>query len=118
MHELTIIENILNIVKNNLKNDPSEVKKIFITLGVLSGIEKNALLQSFAAIKKNHPFTRTKLIISENKRVIFCPTCKKQTKIQKNLILKCRFCGKRKVDIIKGKEMTIDKIEKDICNQE
>lgn len=112
MHEFAISENILSTVKSKL-DDPytSAVSKIYITLGVLSGVEKNALQYSFSLREKKPPFIHTKLIIQENQLTILCDACKKTTLIRSSFTLKCGSCGKLTTTIIKGKEMTIDKIE-------
>lgn len=112
MHEFAISENIIETVKSKL-DDPhtSAVSKIYITLGVLSGVEKNALEYSFSLRDKKPPFTNTELVVQENQLTVLCDACKKTTIIRNSFTLKCGSCGKLTTTIIKGKEMTIDKIE-------
>lgn len=112
MHEFAISENILKTVKSKL-DDPytSAVSKIYITLGVLSGVEKNALQYSFSLREVKPPFTNTELIVRENQLTVLCDSCKKITIIHNSFTLKCGSCGKLTKTILKGKEMTIDKIE-------
>lgn len=112
MHELAIARSILKTVKSNLvQTDVSSVSKIYVSLGVLSGVEKGALEWSFRLIKKKKPFLHTQLVIQENELTIFCESCKKKTIIRNSFTLKCGLCGRLSAKIVKGKEMTIDKIE-------
>lgn len=112
MHEISIAQSILETVKKSIVNlNVTKINKIYISIGVLSGVEKEALLYCFNLIPKDKLFKNAKLIITENVLVIYCPVCKIETSIKNGFILKCAKCGKLTPQIIKGKELTIDKIE-------
>lgn len=112
MHELSIAQEILYVVKSNPNvTKANDISKIHITLGVLSGVEKDALVYSFATMNKPPPFSNTRLVVSENTVVIFCESCQKHTEIHDCFTLKCEYCGALTSQIVKGKELTIDSIE-------
>jgi hydrogenase nickel incorporation protein HypA/HybF len=112
MHELSIAQNIIDTVAASVKNKKiSKIKKIYISLGVLSGVEKDSLLFNFDLIPKDKIFEKTKLLIKENVLVVYCPKCKTNTSIKNSFVLKCSVCGNLTSNIVEGKELRIDKIE-------
>lgn len=112
MHELSIAQNIIDTVTISVKNKKiSKIKKIYISLGVLSGVEKDSLLFNFNLIPKDKLFDKAKLIIKENVLVVYCPKCKTKTTIKNSFVLRCSFCGSLTSEIIEGKELRVDKIE-------
>jgi len=112
MHELSIAQNIIDTVVASVKNKKiSKIKKIYISLGVLSGVEKDSLLFNFNLIPKDKLFEKTKLLIKENVLVVYCPKCKIKTIIKNSFVLRCSLCGNLTSEIIEGKELRIDKIE-------
>lgn len=112
MHELAIAQNILKTVQNNIQGKPvKKVTKIYTSIGVLSGVEKDALQYAFQLIPKEQPFQKVKLIIQETPLTVYCIHCQEETIITNNFILKCSKCGQLSKQITKGKELNIDKIE-------
>ena len=112
MHELSIAQNIIDTVTTSVKNKKiSKIKKIYISLGVLSGVEKDALIFSYNLIPKDKLFEKSKLVIKENVLVVYCPKCKTNTSIKNSFVLKCSLCGNLTSNIVEGKELKIDKIE-------
>jgi len=112
MHEISIAQNILKTVKKYIisKNILS-VNKIVVSLGVLSGVQKDSLVYSFGLIPKDKLFANTELVVHENSLVVYCTHCDKETSIIDSYILKCSTCGNLTKNIVKGKELTIDTIE-------
>jgi len=112
MHEISIAQSILKSVKQSVKKlEITEIHKIHISIGVLSGVEKEALLYSFNFIPKDKLFKKTKLIINENILVVYCSACKTETPITDGFTLRCSRCGNLTSAIVKGNELTIDRIE-------
>lgn len=112
MHELAIAQDILKTVKINIKKQKiTQVKKIHISIGVLAGVDKDSLEFNFSLLPKEDLFKKTKLVIKNNVLVIYCQNCDIETQIKNGFVLKCSKCGKLSPKIIKGKELTIDKIE-------
>lgn len=112
MHELSIAQSILETVRTDLKDKKTVmVKKIHISLGVLSGVEKESLQFNFDLIPKDKLFKNVKLLIKENVLEVYCPKCKQKTKIKSSFVLKCAHCGNLTSDIVKGRELTVDKVE-------
>ncbi len=112
MHEIGIAQTILDTVKKSIATKKiTAVNKIVVSLGVLSGIEKQSLLYSFGLIPKSQQFVNTKLVVKENVLVVYCEHCKIKTTITNSFVLVCSVCGARTNNIVAGKELTIDSIE-------
>lgn len=111
MHELAVAQSIIQTVSSHLENkNIRKVSRIYVTLGVLSGVEKGALLESFSLMPKQTLFHTTALKISECALAVYCDNCKRKSTIKNGFRLQCASCGKRTSRIIKGTEMTIDRI--------
>lgn len=114
MHELSIAQKIIETAEAELnKQKASNIKKIYISVGILSGVSTEALDYSFATLIKTTPHHNCKLITVETPLKIKCKNCDEITtfETQAELELKCKSCGQSSSNIICGKELKIDKIE-------
>jgi len=107
MHELTICQNIIKIIEENaLKQNISNVKTIKLAIGVLSGIELDALTFSFPIAAKNSVANNAELDIEVIQGQAFCRSCSKAFNIEQYM-QPCVFCGGFEYDIIQGKELKV-----------
>ena len=64
MHEMSIAEGILDIALETMKNnDASIVHSVQLDLGLMSGVEPDALLFCWDAVTKNTPAEHSKIDI-------------------------------------------------------
>jgi hydrogenase nickel incorporation protein HypA/HybF len=111
MHETSLAQSIISIVKNSLPKDLSkQVTAVHLNIGILSGIEQNALLTAFDILKKQTVMKDASLIIDEIKGMAKCLDC--NTQIEMNEFGKpCGNCGSYALEIVKGREMNVSYIE-------
>jgi hydrogenase nickel incorporation protein HypA/HybF len=111
MHELSISQNIIEIIKENVtENELSKVNKVIIEIGEVSGILPDSLIFCFDIMKLDTPFSSAKMEIKNIPFVVLCNKCKTETKNTTGIRI-CEKCGNTDTEIISGTEMKITEIE-------
>jgi len=111
MHELSIAQNIIEIVKENVnEEDYGNVKSIILEIGELSGIVADSLQFCFDAIKSETPFQNAEMKINNIPFKLFCNICKSVTTNTIGTCL-CTKCGGTDTNIVSGTEMRITEVE-------
>ncbi len=111
MHELSIAENILEIVKENV-GAVSSVTSVKIRIGELASVIPDSLEFCFNAITKGTPFENAKLLIENVGIVAHCEICGADSVVE-NFLFKCKHCGRADVKLISGNELQVVEIEID-----
>jgi hydrogenase nickel incorporation protein HypA/HybF len=111
MHELSIAQNIVEIVEDHLPEiGVRKVKSVKLKVGELSGIVPDSLKFCFGAITADTPMQD---VILEIERVPFVLECKKCGKVSTNEIgiFLCTVCGSDETKMISGNELLVAEIE-------
>jgi len=111
MHELSVAENILEIVKENLPSTGS-VKKVKVRIGKLANIIPDSLEFCFDAITKETIFEGAKLEIENANIMAHCENCGVDSEVE-GYLFQCKACGKFDVNIISGNELQVVELEID-----
>jgi hydrogenase nickel incorporation protein HypA/HybF len=113
MHELSVAQNIIEIVKENIpEEDLENVKTIFLEVGEFSGIVSDSLKYCFDVIKSDTPLENSKMEIKKIPFILFCNECKSETTNNMGIRL-CEKCGEYNTKILSGTDMQIIKVEID-----
>ena len=111
MHELSVAQNIIEIVKDNVPEcDYGKVKSVYLEIGEISGIVVDSLQFCFDAIKLDTPFQNTAMLIKNIPFVLYCNFCKTETTNTLGT-RSCAKCGGFDTSIISGTEMKITEVE-------
>ncbi|MGB9664779.1 MAG: hydrogenase maturation nickel metallochaperone HypA [Ignavibacteria bacterium] len=110
MHELSIAQEILSIVKASLPTPDAKVIAIRLKIGHLSGILIDSLKFSFEAITSQTEFENTQLEIIEVPIKITCNDCSKTSILYEPIFL-CPDCNSFNVQLLEGRELEILEIE-------
>ena len=111
MHEFALAENVIEIAKEAAtKAGKEKVTSITLEVGILSGVEKEALLTALEVIQNEIPDNRTKITIIEIQGVAYCSKCHKKFSVD-TLFSLCPFCQGYEKEIISGKEFNVVSIE-------
>lgn len=111
MHELSIACSIVETVEENLPAPNTKVSKIFLKIGKMSGVVKDALLFSFEIAAQDTKLSGATLEIEELPVIVHCDECKHDSELGNPPIFRCENCGKSTAKILQGKEMEIVSIE-------
>lgn len=111
MHELSIAENIIEMVEENaLTHRFTKVIKITLEIGVLAGIEKSALFFCFAEAARNTLVEGAILEIQDKLAKGVCQHCHRQVTIS-SWYEPCQHCGQLPITISEGQQMIIKSLE-------
>ena len=107
MHELSIAMSIVESVEENLPDQETKVEKVFLKIGELSGVVKDALLFSFDIAAADSSLNGAAVEIESIPVVVRCSDCELDTELGSPPVFKCKECGRPVADIISGKELEI-----------
>ena len=111
MHEISLLENILEILESNAKSqDFSKVKKVCLQIGKLSCVEQEALRFGFDVVMSNTLAEHAELEIEQIQGQGVCQHCKTIVSME-TLHDPCSFCGSPYVTITQGDEMKIKELK-------
>ncbi len=111
MHEMSIAENILEIVKETLRNqNSSKLLSVTVQVGELTAVIPESLSFCFETVVENTPYKGAKLKIVEVPLTGKCKNCGKEFHIS-NYCFICPNCESTKVEIIGGQELNVSELE-------
>ncbi len=111
MHELSIAENIVEIIRENA-GDHHDVKRVRVRIGELAGVVPDSLEFCFGAITSGTPLGQTILEIESVGIVGRCRACGIESEIR-DLLFECPGCRGGDLDIISGNDLKVVEIEVD-----
>ena len=111
MHELSVAQEIINIVNSYLpENNPANVKAVKVKVGKLSNILTDSLTFCFEALTNETNLKGAKLETVDVPVKVFCLNCYKESEIA-NPVFACPNCNHTKLKMISGMELQVDEIE-------
>ena len=113
MHELSIAQNILDIVREKIpQGEEALVRAVRIRIGAMAGVVPDSLAFCFSAITHGTPLERTALEIINVPLTVHCKMCGTESSIEQTLFF-CPSCGGFELDVLTGREMQVSEIELD-----
>ncbi len=112
MHEMSIAQNICDIVTEEIRNleGIGGVTKINMKIGKLSGVVPDSLRFCFGFVSEGTPAEGAVLQIDEVPVEAACNQCGGRFNLDKPLFI-CPSCGSGDLDIVQGRELLIESIE-------
>jgi len=112
MHELSIALNIVEIAAEVArKNGAGRVEALYLKLGALSGVVKDALLFSWQLASDGTVLEGSRLVIEEIPITVHCSNCEADRKLDSINKLFCPVCNKATPSLVRGKELEITALE-------
>ncbi len=112
MHELSIALNIVEIASAEArKHGDARVGAVYLKLGPLSGVVKDALLFSWDVACEESPVADARLLIEETPVVVRCAACGAQCSAADEFDLRCPACGSYETDLQSGDELQLTAVE-------
>jgi len=111
MHELSLATEMVRTVKDVLRKEgASEVVSISLSIGALSGVEREPLEFCFPIAAEGTPLAGARLVIEEVPVAVRCGACEKDSHPEYPLI-ECVECGSSNVEIMAGRDFVIKSLE-------
>ncbi len=114
MHELSIAQQIVEIVKKAVNNDISKVLRVKLKIGAMAGVVSDSLKFSFQAITAGTPLQKAQLVVEEIPFTIECKNCKAVSECDVGIMV-CPHCHSTQTRIISGNELHVTEIEVEDC---
>jgi hydrogenase nickel incorporation protein HypA/HybF len=112
MHELSIALSMIEMASEEAtRHGASRVSALYLKLGPLSGVVKEALTFSFEIACEGTRLEGCELIIEAVPVVIHCARCQADEGIENIQDLSCPRCGDLAADIIHGRELEVVSLE-------
>jgi hydrogenase nickel incorporation protein HypA/HybF len=111
MHEMSVAQSIVDIVLDTMKqHNVSDVRRVRIQLGELSGVIPYALTFGLDFLTKDTPLEETEFVYEKIPIKARCRNCKCEF-IVKELEFICPECQKKELDTLSGTELKIIDME-------
>jgi len=111
MHELSVCQSLLGEVERvAAANDATDVSKIIVAVGPLSGVEAPLLARAFEVARMGTIAEHAMLEVETLPAVVWCKSCALETPVPANALL-CGRCGSWKVELRSGSELLLTRVE-------
>lgn len=112
MHEISLVRNIFRTLEDEFPNDIPRVRKINLTVGLLSNVQPILMQNAFQAVLEDEPrYQKTTLSVSVLPILIQCDDCNTTSEVEQYRFI-CP-CGKPSKNVIQGEELLISSVEFD-----
>jgi hydrogenase nickel incorporation protein HypA/HybF len=114
MHELSVAQSLIELASDAAARDGSDrVSRLFVRLGVLSGVVKEALEFSFDLAAEDSPCAGATLEIEEVPITVLCAYCEERKTLSDGYQFCCPTCGRPTPKILTGRELELVSVEVD-----
>ncbi|UCF64167.1 MAG: hydrogenase maturation nickel metallochaperone HypA [bacterium] len=111
MHELSIAQNIISIVQENINQEQQySVKRVKVKIGKLTNILVDSLVFGFEALTKETNLDGVVLEVENIPLTIRCKDCETLTSLD-DYIFSCPACNSTAINLISGTELMVSEIE-------
>jgi hydrogenase nickel incorporation protein HypA/HybF len=111
MHELSIAQSILDIVRENVPPpDLHRVRSIRVRIGTMAGVVTDSLSFCFEAVTADAGLTGARLAIETVPLTATCTACGQTAEIEPYRF-RCSRCEGTDLVVVSGREMTVSEVE-------
>lgn len=113
MHEMSIVQNIVAILKDEMvKHDVTRLKRVTIMNGALAGVVTDAMNFAWTALTPGTELDGCELEVKEAPMKVRCGKCGKEYYPDDTKYIPCPDCDELiGHEVLEGKELYIDSIE-------
>jgi hydrogenase nickel incorporation protein HypA/HybF len=114
MHEVGIISSAIETVIAQVHaHQAKRVLRIVLRIGVLAGVEVEALRFAFEVVARDTLVANAELQIDTVPARAYCATCAEEFEAGGHFIITCSRCGNLSGDLRQGRELELSRIEMD-----
>lgn len=112
MHELSIaISLVERIIEESESRGGLQVEAVHLKLGVLSGVDKDALAFSYEIACEGTFLAGSKLVVDTIPLLIYCETCASESSPESIQQVVCPHCHTPSQKILHGRELELSALE-------
>jgi hydrogenase nickel incorporation protein HypA/HybF len=102
---------LVEIAEEESRRRGVRVTGVYLRLGALSGVVKEALVSSYEMASYETPLQGSRLIVEEVPVVVYCAECRQERTLDSVQLFCCAVCGSPTGDVRQGKEMEVVALE-------
>lgn len=111
MHELSLVASVFDILEEKAcEHGASRVTAVVLRVGRMSGVVPELIESAFDIYKKGTLAEGARLEIVIVPVKVRCPDCG-GTNVREDADFSCDACGSRRVEIVEGRELVVERIE-------
>ncbi|MDD5542577.1 MAG: hydrogenase maturation nickel metallochaperone HypA [Acidobacteriia bacterium] len=111
MHELSIAQNILEIVQQSLPPEPAPpVKCVRLKIGEMAGVVTDSLEFCFSVLISDTTMGGAKLEIESVPVMANCKTCGNDFRVE-DYVFACPSCSSSDLEVLSGRELQVVEVE-------
>jgi len=111
VHELSLIASVFDVLEEKAReHGATRVSAVVLRVGALSGAVPDLLESAFDAYKGGTLAEGARLVLEVVPVKLRCPDCGGAT-AREEADFSCAGCGSRRVEIVEGRELVVEKIE-------
>jgi hydrogenase nickel incorporation protein HypA/HybF len=111
VHELSLIASVFDLLEEKAReHGASRVTAVVLRVGRMSGVVPELLESAFDTYKKGTLAEGSRLALVIVPMKIRCPDCGGAS-VREDADFSCAVCGSRRVEIIEGRDIIVEKIE-------
>ncbi|MEA1953853.1 MAG: hydrogenase maturation nickel metallochaperone HypA [Campylobacterota bacterium] len=114
MHEYSILQSLIESCEESAKqNGATKVTKVFVKIGVMSGVEPHLLKEAFETFKEQTICDGCEFVMDIQKVKIFCYDCNRVALLEKREYL-CPNCKGGDLTVEDGEDMYLMRLELEV----
>ncbi len=118
MHELSIAAALVESVTASVQAAGARrVTQVFLKLGALSGVSKEALCFCYDVATRNTLLEGSQLVVEDVPATIYCEHCCAEVTLLGVQGLCCPRCGRLSARLLRGKELEIAGVEIEVTEE-
>jgi hydrogenase nickel incorporation protein HypA/HybF len=111
VHELSLVASVFDVLEEKAReHGASRVTAVVLRVGRMSGVVPDLLESAFDSFRKGTLAEGARLEIVIVPVKLRCPDCGGAS-VREDTDFSCAACGSRRVEIVEGREIVVEKIE-------
>jgi hydrogenase nickel incorporation protein HypA/HybF len=111
MHELSIAQNILDIIEETFsENNYKELLEVRVRIGELVAVVPESLSFCYESLIKDTKYEKSKLTIEIIRVQASCKNCRREFNPKEFLFI-CPFCQSKEIEVLQGNELNISHLD-------
>ncbi|HMO04490.1 MAG TPA: hydrogenase maturation nickel metallochaperone HypA [Kiritimatiellia bacterium] len=111
MHEFGIAQGLMDVVLGRAREaGATRIEQVNLAIGVLAGVEEEALQFAFRALGEDTPAAETRLVVEKIPLRCYCRPCDAVFEC-KPFAYRCPTCGAASAEVRTGKELNLVSME-------
>lgn len=112
MHELSIVESIVDAVTGSLAAYPhAQVVEVRLRVGALAAVVEDSLQFCYGIATESTPLAGSRLVVRTIPVTVYCAACQSEAALKSLHSFRCPRCGAPAGDVRHGRELEIESIE-------